>query len=50
MMAGKHRVVAGSVRDKVQSAMAQVLPEQTKARQHATLAEPGSAEKSRKKK
>jgi uncharacterized protein len=50
MMAGKHRVVAGSSRNKVQSAMARVLPEQTKAQQHAKLAEPGSAEKSRKKK
>ena len=50
MMAGKHRVVAGSVKNKVQSAMAHVVPEQTKARQHAKLAEPGSAEKSRNKK
>ncbi|HEU4955558.1 MAG TPA: SDR family NAD(P)-dependent oxidoreductase [Gemmatimonadales bacterium] len=50
MMAGKHRVVAGSVRNKVQSAVAQVLPEQTKARQHAKQAEPGSAERGRKKK
>jgi hypothetical protein len=30
--------------------MAHVLPEQTKARQHAKLAEPGSAENSSKKK
>jgi uncharacterized protein len=48
MMAGKHRVVAGSVKNKVQSAMAHVLPEQAKARQHAKLTEPGSAEKARK--
>jgi short-subunit dehydrogenase len=50
MMAGKHRVVAGSVKNKVQSAMAHVLPEQAKARQHARLTEPGSAEKARTKK
>ena len=42
MMAGKHRVVAGSARNKVQGAMARVLPEQTKAQQ--------PAERSRKKK
>jgi len=42
MMAGKHRVVSGSAGNKVQSAMARVLPEQTKAQQ--------PAERSRKKK
>lgn len=50
MMAGKHRVVAGSLTNKVQTAMAHVLPEQAKARQHAKLTEPGSAEKARRKK
>ncbi|HEY7505196.1 MAG TPA: SDR family NAD(P)-dependent oxidoreductase [Gemmatimonadales bacterium] len=50
MMAGKHRIVAGSVSNKVQSAAAGVLPEQVKARQHAKQTEPGSAEKARKKK
>jgi short-subunit dehydrogenase len=50
MMAGKHRIVAGSVSNKAQSAAAGVLPEQVKARQHAKQTEPGSAEKARKKK
>jgi hypothetical protein len=49
-MAGKHRIVAGSVKNKMQSAMAHVLPEQVKARQHGKMAEPGSAEKAKKKK
>ena len=50
MMAGQHRVVAGSVMNKVQSAMAHVLPEQVKARQHGKMTEPGSAEKAKKRK
>lgn len=50
MMAGEHRVVAGSVSNKVQSAASRVLPEQVKARQHAKQTEPGSAEKAKKKK
>lgn len=50
MMAGKDRVVAGSIGNKVQSVMAHVLPEQVKAKQHARMAEPGSAEKAKKKK
>jgi short-subunit dehydrogenase len=50
LMAGKHRIVAGSVKNKVQSAMAHVLPEQMKAQQHGKMMEPGSAEKARKKK
>ncbi|HEY7613989.1 MAG TPA: SDR family NAD(P)-dependent oxidoreductase [Gemmatimonadales bacterium] len=50
LMAGKHRIVAGSVKNKMQSAMAHVLPEQVKARQHGKMAEPGSAEKAKKKK
>ena len=50
MMAGKHRVVAGSMTNKVQSAMSRVLPEQAKARQHAKLTEPGSAAKAKGKK
>jgi len=49
MMEGKHRIVAGSVKNKMQSAMAHVLPEQVKARQHGKMAEPGSAEKAKKK-
>ena len=45
MMAGKHRVVAGSLKNKAQSAIARVLPEQSKAQQHRRMTEPGSAEK-----
>ncbi len=45
LMAGKHRVVAGSFTNKVQSAMGHVLPEQAKAQQHRRMTEPGSAEK-----
>ena len=45
MMAGKHRVVAGSLKNKAQSALAHVLPEQSKAQQHRKLTEPGSAQK-----
>jgi short-subunit dehydrogenase len=49
LMAGRHRVVAGSVSNKVQTAAARVLPEQMKARQHGRMTEPGSAEKAKKK-
>jgi short-subunit dehydrogenase len=45
LMAGKHRVVAGSLTNKVQSALSRVLPEQAKAQQHRKQTEPGSAEK-----
>jgi short-subunit dehydrogenase len=45
LMAGKHRVVAGSFANQVQSAMGHVLPEQAKAQQHRKLTEPGSAKK-----
>jgi len=45
LMAGKDHVVAGSLKNKVQAAMAQVTPETMKAEQHRKLAEPGSAEK-----
>jgi len=50
LMAGEHRIVAGSVTNKLQSAMAHMLPEQTKAAQHAKQTEPGSAEKVKKRK
>jgi short-subunit dehydrogenase len=50
LMEGKHRVVAGSMMNKVQTAMANVLPEQMKAKQHAKMAEPGSADKAKKRK
>jgi short-subunit dehydrogenase len=50
LMEGKHRVVAGSMKNKVQTAMAHVLPEQMKAKQHAKMAEPGSADKAKNRK
>jgi len=44
LMAGKDHVVAGSMKNKVQSALAQVTPETVKAAAHRKLAEPGSAD------
>jgi uncharacterized protein len=43
MMAGKDHIVAGSFKNKIQSAVAQILPETTKAEMHRKMAEPGSA-------
>jgi short-subunit dehydrogenase len=43
MMKGKDHVVAGSVMNKVQSALAQVTPEPALAEMHRKLTEPGSA-------
>jgi uncharacterized protein len=43
LMAGKDHVVAGSVKNKVQAAVAQVTPETVKAAAHRKLSEPGSA-------
>jgi short-subunit dehydrogenase len=45
LMAGKDHVVAGSLKNKVQSALAQVTPETAKAAAHRKLAEPGSGKK-----
>ncbi len=45
LMAGKDHVVAGSLRNKVQSTVAQVTPEPLKAALHRRLAEPGSGKK-----
>jgi uncharacterized protein len=45
LMAGKDHVVAGSLKNKVQSALAQVTPETAKAEAHRKLAEPGSGKK-----
>jgi short-subunit dehydrogenase len=42
LMAGKDHVVAGSFKNRVQDAMAQVLPETTKAKLHAKQAKPSS--------
>jgi short-subunit dehydrogenase len=43
LMKGKDRVVAGSFKNKVQSALAQVTPETVTAEMHRKLSEPGSA-------
>jgi short-subunit dehydrogenase len=44
MMAGKHRVVAGSVKNKAQVAAANVVPDPALAAQHRRMSEPGSAD------
>src|SRR3954467_4706230 len=45
LMAGKDHVVAGSLKNKVQDLIAQVMPEPAKAAAHRRLTEPGSAER-----
>jgi uncharacterized protein len=45
LMAGKDHVVAGSIKNRLQSAAAQVTPETMKAAAHRKLSEPGSANK-----
>jgi short-subunit dehydrogenase len=42
LMAGKDHVVAGSIKNKIQSTMAQVTPEPLLAEMHRKLSEPGS--------
>jgi uncharacterized protein len=44
LMAGKERVVAGSLKNKVQAAASKVLPDSVKAEMHRKMAEPGSGE------
>jgi short-subunit dehydrogenase len=43
MMSGDDHIVAGSIKNKIQSAASQILPETTKAEMHRKMAEPGSA-------
>ncbi len=43
LMAGKDRIVAGSIKTKVQAAVTSVLPETVRAQVHRGMAEPGSA-------
>jgi short-subunit dehydrogenase len=45
LLAGKDHVVAGSFKNKVQAAIAKVLPEPAKAQMHRSASEPGSANK-----
>lgn len=42
LMAGKEKVVAGSLKHKLQTAVAGVIPDSTKAEMHRKMAEPGS--------
>ena len=42
-MAGKDHVVAGAMKNKVQSTMSKVVPETTAAEIHRKQAEPGGA-------
>jgi uncharacterized protein len=44
LMAGKERVVAASLKTKVQEAVGKVLPDSVKAKQHRQMAEPGSGD------
>jgi short-subunit dehydrogenase len=43
LMAGRDHVVAGSMKNKVQSTMSKIVPETTAAEMHGKQAEPGSA-------
>ena len=45
MMAGRDHVVAGSLKNKVQAVLSEIVPEATKAEQHGKMAKPGSAHK-----
>jgi short-subunit dehydrogenase len=44
LMAGKEKVVAGSLKNKLQAAVAGVIPDSAKAEMHRKMAEPGSDE------
>jgi short-subunit dehydrogenase len=44
LMAGKEKVVGGSLKNKLQTAVAGVIPDKVKAEMHRNMAEPGSDE------
>jgi short-subunit dehydrogenase len=44
LMAGKQKVVAGSVKTKVMGTMSKVTPDAVKAKMHAKMAEPGGGD------
>jgi short-subunit dehydrogenase len=48
LMAGKDKVVAGSMKNRVENAMSQVMPESMKAKQHAKQAKPGTGRQKQK--
>jgi hypothetical protein len=41
-MAGKDKVVAGSLKNKVQAGASKLLSETTRAKMHGSMSEPGS--------
>jgi hypothetical protein len=43
-MAGKQKIVGGSMKNKLQAAVAGVIPDKVKAEMHRNMAEPGSDE------
>ena len=45
LMAGKDKIIAGSLKTKIQGNASQVLPDAVTAAQHRAMAEPGSAHK-----
>jgi uncharacterized protein len=45
MMDGKDKVIAGGLKTKVMGIANELLPEETKARQHGKVAKPGSGRK-----
>jgi short-subunit dehydrogenase len=45
LMKGKDHVLGGSIKSRTMGAMAEIMPEAMKARQHRKMAEPGSASK-----
>jgi short-subunit dehydrogenase len=44
LMAGKEKVVGGSLKNKLQTAVAGVIPDSVKAEMHRKMAEPGSGD------
>ena len=44
LMKGEEKVVAGSLKTRVQGAASKVMPDKAKAEMHRKMAEPGSAE------
>ena len=46
-MAGRERVVGGSLKNKVQAAASGLIPDRAKAGMHRKMAEPGTAEEAK---
>jgi uncharacterized protein len=45
LMSGREKVLAGSIKTRAMATVSKVMPDRAKAKQHASMAEPGSAEK-----